>query len=132
MGNMQTESGLPHPLPSFLRAWETRDLDALVAHWSADCTLIDPADPLTEAGTVHGREGMRQYYERLWTEIPDARLQGVCAAQDAHGLAWIWLFTGSSGGKPWQAAGASYFRLAKDGLITSDHAVWDSTIIAPS
>jgi hypothetical protein len=131
-GNMQTESGLPHPLPSFLSAWEARDIDALVAHWTEDCRLIDPSDPLTEGGIVEGRGGMREYYERLWTQIPNAGLQGVCAAQDQHGMAWVWLFSGSSGAKSWRAAGASYFRLGKDGLIQSDQAVWDPTIIGPN
>jgi hypothetical protein len=128
---MRAEARLPQPLPSFLSAWESRDMDALVAHWSEDCRLIDPSDPLLGGEIVYGREGMRQYYERLWTEIPDARLQGICAAQDDHGIAWLWVFTGSSHGKPWRAAGASYFRLGNDRLIQSDHAVWDPTIIGP-
>jgi ketosteroid isomerase-like protein len=126
---MNGESDLPHPLPTFLAAWESRDIDALVAHWSEDCRLIDPGDPLTGGEIVRGREGMRDYYERLWAQIPDARLEGICAVGDEHGLAWLWLFTGSTDHKPWRAAGASYFRLCDDSLILSDHAVWDSEII---
>ena len=124
-----TEAELPQPLETFLRAWAARDLDALVAHWSENSQLIDPADPVSGGEIVYGRKAMRAYYRKLWREIPDAALSGVAAAVDDHGLAWLWRFTGSTGGRPWSAAGASYFHLDENGLILSDNAVWDSTVM---
>jgi ketosteroid isomerase-like protein len=126
---MKESSELPKPLISFLSAWEQRDLEGLVAHWSENCELVDPADPLTGGEIVRGRDAMRSYYRQLWRQIPDASLFGISAIADQHGLAWLWRFTGSSDGRGWSAAGASYFRLDPDGLILSDHAVWDSTVM---
>ncbi len=121
---------MPAPIDSFLHAWKIHDVDQLASHWSEWSQLVDPADPLTGGAAVIGREAMRAYYRRLFEQIPDAALEGLSAVGDGHGIAWLWRFSGSSEGRPWTAAGASYFRLDEEGLILSDHAVWDSTIMS--
>ena len=90
---------------------------------------MDSADPLTGGEIVRGRGAMRSYYRQLWRRIPDVEPFWHPAIADQHGLAWLWRFTGSSDGRGWSAAGASYFRLDSDGLILSDNAVWDSTVM---
>jgi SnoaL-like domain len=124
---MPADSHLPPILVSFLRAWAARDVKALVAHWAENSQLIDPADPVSNGEIVHGRAAMHGYYLQLWDAVPDAKLKGVAATEDEHGLAWLWRFSGSTDGMPWDVAGASYFRLTPDGLILSDNAVWDSS-----
>ena len=39
---MQQPPELPRILISFLNAWERRDLEALVAHWSENCNWWIP------------------------------------------------------------------------------------------
>jgi ketosteroid isomerase-like protein len=126
---MADVSDLPEVLVSFLASWDMHDVEALADHWSEDSVLIDPADPLTGGEIVQGREAMRSYYRRLFEEIPDAKLEGCAAIEDERGLAWLWRYSGSTDGRTWTVAGASYFRLDPDGLILSDNAVWDPTVL---
>ena len=81
---------------------------------------------------MHGRDAMRGYYRQLWDEIPDAKLEGHAAIEDSGGLAWLWRYSGSTNGRSWTVAGASYFRLDPEGLILADHAVWDSKPVRES
>jgi hypothetical protein len=119
-----------HPfLETLLQAWNDHDLDSYVAHWSVNCQLLGLPDRLSKGRPIDGHGPLRQYYTELWDEYPDSRMHGVTSIEDDHGLVMLWHWTGSTNGRQWSAAGASYFRLDEDGLILWDRATWDGSII---
>jgi hypothetical protein len=115
---------LPEFLAAFLRCWHKRDAAACAAFYTPDGVMIDPALD----APIRGTEAIKRYYETVWRQVPDALLEAVCAADDAHGTCWLWRYTGSTDMEPWEVVGASYLRRV-DGLIAWDHAVWDLSLV---
>ena len=64
---MLTEAEARQFARDWMRAWNSHDLDAIMAHYGSDVTLTSPVaarllgDP---SGTVRGREALRSYFER--------------------------------------------------------------------
>jgi hypothetical protein len=117
---------IPQFLTEFLVCWHERDASGCAAFYQPEGEMMDPmiAEP------IHGTDAIREYYENVWSETPDARLDPLGAAADEHGVVWMWRFSGTRQGQPWNAVGASYLRLV-DGLVAWDHAVWDLSISRP-
>jgi steroid delta-isomerase-like uncharacterized protein len=77
------------------RAWNTRDLDALVELVSEDITWEDPA---MHGETVHGRAQFRAFTETLFDAFPDVTFQGLGTPFVDLGGAWMavrWRMTGT-------------------------------------
>jgi ketosteroid isomerase-like protein len=59
---------------NWVLAWNSHDLDAIMAHYGSDVVLISPvvaallSDP---SGTVTGREALRNYFRRGLEAYPD-------------------------------------------------------------
>lgn len=117
-------SSLPPLLAEFLRRWNEHDVEGVVSLYGPDAEMADP----TLVTPIKGREALQRYYASMWAEIGDARLEVSSALSDDRGVAWTWRFSGRGSKDCWQAIGASYFRV-ENGLIISDHAVWDSSVV---
>jgi ketosteroid isomerase-like protein len=61
-------------------AFNARDIDAALATMSANVIWPNGMD----GGTVHGREGIREYWTRLW-QLTDPRVEPISIHQDASG-----------------------------------------------
>lgn len=59
---------------SWIAAWNSHDLDAVMSHYAAEVVLISPtaakllSDP---SGTIHGAEAVRSYFERGLAAYPN-------------------------------------------------------------
>jgi hypothetical protein len=116
---------LPPFLVEFLRRWNARDIDGVVAAYSPDGEMIDP---MTGGKPIRGHAAVRHYYTSVWDSTPDAVLEGLAAESDENGFVWMWRFSGSTQERRWSAVGASYLRLDDQHRILWDHAVWDLSL----
>lgn len=71
----------------WLEAWNTHDLDAVLAHFAEDATFTSPvAARILEGsdGAVHGKAALREYWREGLKRIPDLRfdLVGVYVGVD--------------------------------------------------
>jgi ketosteroid isomerase-like protein len=119
---------LPPFLQALLRDWHAHDAEAVAAHYADDGVMVDP---MTDEKPIQGTEAIRNYYRKVWSDTPDARLEPLACSSDANGVVWMWRFSGSTDGEPWEAVGASYLALGGDGLIAWDRAVWDISLMTP-
>ncbi|MFF1879394.1 nuclear transport factor 2 family protein [Leifsonia sp. NPDC058230] len=65
---------------SWLDAWNSHDIDAVLAHFSDDATFSSPVarELLGESGGVlHGKAAIRGYWEEGLRRIPDLRFELV-------------------------------------------------------
>jgi ketosteroid isomerase-like protein len=72
----------------WVRAWNARDLDAVLAHFAEDIVFSSPlAQSLTGApgGVVGGRRALREYWEAALARHPDLQFEllGVFCGSDA-------------------------------------------------
>ncbi len=59
---------------SWIQAWNSHDLDAVMSHYASEVALISPtaAKLLNDtSGTVIGKEGVRSYFERGLEAYPN-------------------------------------------------------------
>jgi len=62
----------------WVEAWNSHDLDAILAHYAPHVVLTSPAaaqllgDP---SGTVSGKEALRRYFERGLTAYPNLKFE---------------------------------------------------------
>ena len=67
----------------WLSAWNRRDLDAILAHYTDDIVLQSPLAAkllARSSGTVTGKDNLRAYFQRILDAFPDdfgAQLLGV-------------------------------------------------------
>jgi hypothetical protein len=95
----------------WIEAWNSHDLERIVAHWAEDCVFTSPFvarfmnDP---AGRVRGKEALRSYWSRALAGFPNLRfeLQTVFVGHDSMVIAYRndrgqlgaeWLRIGSDG-----------------------------------
>jgi ketosteroid isomerase-like protein len=77
---MLTEAQVKGFAEDWLRAWNSHDLDAILAHYTPEVVLTSPTaarlvnDP---SGTVRGVAALRQYFERGLTAYPNLRFELV-------------------------------------------------------
>ena len=65
---------------SWLAAWNSHDIDAVLAHFSDDATFSSPVarELLGEShGVLHGKAAIRGYWEEGLRRIPDLRFELV-------------------------------------------------------
>ena len=110
-------------LSSFVAANE-HDVEGVVSLYGSDAEMADP----TLVTPIKGRDALQRYYASMWAEIGDARLEVSSRAQRRPECCLDVAVLGQGQQGSWQAIGASYFRV-ENGLIISDHAVWDSSVL---
>ncbi len=84
----------------WLAAWNTQEIEAIVAMCSEEITIEDPALP--EA--THGHPGIRAFALDTFETFPDLRLEGLeppCPSRAGVGALFPYRFTGTMSGH-WQ------------------------------
>src|SRR6478736_9901894 len=62
----------------WIEAWNSHDLERIVAHWTDDCVFTSPFivrlmnDP---SGVVRGKEALRAYWQRGLAMLPNLRFE---------------------------------------------------------
>ena len=75
---MTTEAHARHFAHSWIAAWNSHDLDAIISHYAQDIVLISPtAARLLEdpSGTVKGTTALRNYFKRGFEAYPNLHFE---------------------------------------------------------
>jgi ketosteroid isomerase-like protein len=118
---MMTEARADELVREWIDAWNARDLERVLAHWSDQCVFSSPlvvkvtGDP---SGTVHGKAALRAYWQRAMEANPTLHftLERVFVGHDSVVIGYRnhrgqscaeWIRVGADG----QAiAGAAHYR----------------------
>ena len=70
---------------SYLEAMDTRDLEAMVAHWRED-----GVEDIVAVGMLRGRDDLRDYFRSLFAAMPDARttITRLVAGEQSCAFEW--------------------------------------------
>ncbi|NNC91759.1 MAG: SnoaL-like domain-containing protein [Acidimicrobiia bacterium] len=100
-------------LESTARALEALDVEDLLTQYASQFVFEDTAAGLT----ITDREGLRGYFERLFS-IPGVAFSDVVMFEDGRGHGggeWVWSGLDPSG-RPFRVRGASIFEVAESGI----------------
>ncbi len=76
-GNAQNEVNVEF-LQAFSEAWNNHDIDALMTFVTDDCIFHTAAGPDLQGNTFTGREAVRESFQQVWKNFPDAAwLDGI-------------------------------------------------------
>ncbi|MGF1698566.1 nuclear transport factor 2 family protein [Vibrio lamellibrachiae] len=59
-------------LQAFSSAWNSHDIDALMTFVTDDCIFHTAAGPDIQGNTFSGREAVRESFQQVWKNFPDA------------------------------------------------------------
>jgi steroid delta-isomerase-like uncharacterized protein len=113
-----------------VHAWNTRDLDQFVGHFSPTYVGVDVNDPSPQ----HGHAGVRHRATRYLEAFPDLRLSCDAILADRGRVTVLWTARGTHRGsylhippthRPIEVRGVAVFTVA-DGLIRHGLYVWDT------
>jgi ketosteroid isomerase-like protein len=104
----------------FSEAWAEGDYERLLAALAPDVRVLYP--PMPEATD---REGLRQFFERAYTLMPDLRFQRVGWAARGDAVYVEWAATATIGDQPLSWEGADRFTFGDDGKIVEARAYYD-------
>jgi steroid delta-isomerase-like uncharacterized protein len=83
-------------LRSYFDAIDSRDPDAIVAHWRED-----GVDDVVPVGVLRGRDEMRGYFEMLFAAVPDTRMTVTRLVAGEQSCAVEWRIEGTFDGAPY-------------------------------
>lgn len=114
---------------AFLAAWNSQDVERVVATYTGDVRYQDP----NTRGTVEGADALRRYLTKLfasWTmtwTLREAHLH-----DGGHGCAVLWHATFRKPGDPTvvEADGMDHVEV-RDGRIARNEVYFDRTVLAP-
>ena len=113
----------------FLNAWNSQDVDKVVACYTEDLVYRDP----NTRGQVRGRDAMRRYLTKLFAGWKmHWELREAHAFKDENGGAFTWhaTFQKPSGGKIVECDGMDLV-LLDGGQAKRNEVYFDRTILAP-
>lgn len=95
-------------------AWNSHDLDRILAHYSEDFELTSPVLKRVrglEDGTLRGKNAVREWWRHALDKVPELRIELVGMSSGVDSAAMTQRITGVDG------LGVSFFRFAQDGRI---------------
>lgn len=112
-----------------LVAWNTQDVEAVLAQYSEDVVYVDP----NTRGEVRGRDAFRRYLSKLfsaWTMSWESL--EVFPFSDREGGAFRWRATlaPAGGGASVEAHGLD-IAIVRDGLVARNEVYFDRALLAP-
>ena len=112
----------------FLAAWDSQDVERVLACYTADLVYTDP----NTRGAVRGQDAMRRYLSKLfaaWTMTWSLREAQLFADRQGCSVLWHATFRRASGGPTVQADGMDLV-LVRDDLIHRNEVHFDRTVLA--
>lgn len=107
-------------------AWNAHDPDAVALLCAEDVVFDDPA----LGDTVHGRDSLRNFANRLVSNYPGYRFssEGVFAEVSRRAVLIAWHFTGTLAGTDYVIAyhGDDRLVIGEDGLVSAYRCVYDN------
>jgi steroid delta-isomerase-like uncharacterized protein len=108
------------------KAWNDHDAEAVAALCSEDLVYDEP----TLGDTVHSRDPIRGFVNRMATNIPDYHLErlGLYAEVTRRAVLVAWHLTGTVAGtdQPIEFHGDDRLELGEDGLIHAYRCLYDN------
>ena len=114
--------GAERTLELLATAWTTHDVDALLECFTDDCVYEDVAFEIV----MHGKDGLRDFAERLFLTIPDFRYEATAHVVGERYAAVEYVLTGTPeldlAGKPVEPyeltkRGATFLELRGDKIV---------------
>lgn len=102
------------------RAWESQDLEAIVALYAPDATFS--SQPFREL--YRGREGVREYVAAAFADESDVRAWFAEPLVDGDRASVGWWAALIEAGEETTLAGTSILRFAADGLVVDQRDTW--------
>lgn len=115
----QANAVTPQFLADFTRAWNDKDLDALMAHMADGCVFMASVGTEVEGTRWEGRDAVRKGFASLWDVYPDAHFEPVgedVIAGDRGVCEWIFTGTRATDGIRVEARGCDVLTF-RDGKI---------------
>ena len=103
----------------WVEAWNTHDLDRLLAHFAEDVVWSSPlvaGFTGDESGTLHGKAALRAYYAEGLRRIPDLRSEVLSVRVGVAGL--VINYRNQAGGE------VSEVLILRDGLVVEGHGTY--------
>jgi predicted ester cyclase len=120
-----TRAAIEELLARHKKAYEQRDVEALVACHAADGTFDSPA-----YGLIAGRDAIRDVYRYWYRAFPDFMLSWHHALIDPPRASWFWTFDGTAegpffgevkSGSRMHLIGASECEVGEAGIVAIRH-----------
>lgn len=94
----------------FNEAFNRHDVDAVMAAMTEDC-IFENTNPVPDGKRYSGAAEVRAYWERFFTNNPDAKFEAeeIFAAGDRCVVRWIYRKT--KDGQPWHLRGVDIFKV---------------------
>jgi ketosteroid isomerase-like protein len=111
----------------FLSAWNSQDVERVVACYTDDVIYRDP----NTRGTVRGAEAMRHYLRKLfasWTMSWKLREGFPLAEGEGAAVLWHATFRKAGGGPTVEADGMDLI-IVRDGLLERNEVYFDRTVL---
>jgi len=83
-------------LERFVAAWNSHDLDGLMACFTDDCVFWSSAGPYPEGGVFEGREAVAKASGAIWETFPDAAWTESRTTLLEDRAFWEWTFVGTA------------------------------------
>ena len=121
---MSSAEAVTPPLQALLDAFNTHDVDAIMAFFTEDCVLDTPSGPAPGGRHLVGKQQVREGFQARFDGIPD-----IVYGDDRH---WTcgdrgvseWTIRGTkTTGEPIEVRGCDLFEFA-DGKITRKDSFW--------
>lgn len=112
----------------FLEAWNSQDVEAVLACYTEDAVYWDP----NTRGEVRGREAMRRYLRKLfaaWTMRWSLREAFALEGRDGAAVLWTASLRKAEGGEGVEARGMDLV-LVRDGRIERNEVYFDRSVLA--
>jgi ketosteroid isomerase-like protein len=112
-------------IEEIVAAFNSRDVDAIAAYFTEDCTFYPSRGPEIVGARIRGRAAVRQYLADRFKLIPDMRWDPVYdyVADDTHAVS-VWIVRGKHvNGEVIERQGVDLWEF-RDGLVHNKDTYW--------
>jgi ketosteroid isomerase-like protein len=111
-------------LDSLCAAFNAHDLDAIMAHFAADCVLEMPRGPDPWGARAEGRRAIREALAGRFAGLPDVHYGAVAHFIDGNTGITTWTLTGTTPqGNKLKVNGCDFYSF-RDGLVVKKDSYW--------
>jgi ketosteroid isomerase-like protein len=112
------------------RAWNARDVDAVLAHFTDDVTFLSPvAADVVGTPELRGKPALREYWERALARIQHLHFTVERVLWDDEASELVVLYVAELDARRMRAC--ERMKLDADGRVTFAEALYGASIVAP-